>query len=396
MVLMKRIFKRFIGVILTAVLVVTASGCADTGIALTIDGNDLKAGEYIYTQFTALGSALSKFEEEYPDLDTTVVGFDYYKYNIEGVPFRDWVVNETVNICAKCEAYAKLFNELGLEFTDEEKNEHKTTANNAWTVEDSYLSYYGIDFSTWGAYYESVGISKSSFQRAYENDAKAEKVFHAYYDKGGEFEVSEETLLVKFAEEYARYRMLSIELTDADGNALTDTAAINELEDLAESYKNRIASGEKFSVISEDYDTFLEQRDREAHPENYEEDEAIGNLDEEEADEEAEETAEEETGDIIYDKLITKASTSPSEEIVAHIFGMEMEKPEVYKTEDAYYVIVRSDITEREDWFESYRETLLHLIKSEEMLDKATALAETLSIEKNQAALDRYEPKKLM
>lgn len=391
----KKAFNRIAGVFLAAVLAVTMAGCADTGTALTIDGNGIAAGEYIYTQFTALSSALSKFREENPDLDTTVIGFDYYKYTVEGIPFRDWVVNETVNICKRRETYSKLFDKLGLEFTAEEKSEHKTAVSNTWNVEDSYLAYYGIDFKTWGAYYESVGISKASFQKVYEKDAKSEKVFHAYYDKGGVKEISDEELLNELKNNYARYRIITINLTDADDNALTDTAAISELDSLAESYRERLEAGELFSVVSADYELFLEERDREAHPEEYEDE--VGNLDEEETEEtEGTEETEEVEDENDYDYLSAKTSTSPSEEVIAHIFGMETGKVDVYKAETAYYVIMKLDVTERMEWLEEYRENLIHGLKSAEMLTQVDETAETLTLVKNQAALDRYEPKKLL
>ncbi len=382
---MKKLFKRTAAILITAGVILSMTACGgNTAVALKANGNDVSAGEYILTQLSANSNAMSKFTELYPDVDTSAEDFDYYKQELEGVSFRDWVVNDTIETIKTRMVYSNMFDELGLSFTDEEKADIKASVNSTWDTEDSTLAYYGIDFKTWGLFYESFGAGKESYRKVYTDSQKVEKVFHAIYDTDGTKPVAETDVKVKYEEMYARYRMIKMELKDGADAEITDEAALKALEDMGLDYAARISAGESFTAVKADYTAYVAEQKRLANPdEEAEEDETEG----------AEETAvDENTNDVI----VKNDSKTPSEEIVKKIFGMAVNKPELYKAEDAYYVLVRLDLAERDDWYQTYREAVLHEMKGQELIDDVKARAEEIIVEKNEAAIKRYDPKKTM
>lgn len=96
--------------------------------------------------------------------------------------------------------------------------------------------------------------------------------------------------------------------------------------------------------------------------------------------------------------VIEKTGTTPDTAVVSKVFD-EMNKGDIQIIESTngeyYYVVVKMDVLETDEYFNAARESLLYEMKSEEFDDVISQWTETQSVNKNQDAYDRYDPEKI-
>ncbi|MCL1822925.1 MAG: hypothetical protein FWG44_01860, partial [Oscillospiraceae bacterium] len=407
------------------------SGCADTRFVMNIAGIEVRAGEYINAQVSATQSAAAKFREENPDTDVNADGFDYFKQEVEGKSFSDWVYDKTLEMLKERAANSLLFDELGLSFTELEIQEIREYVESLWQSSEN-LAEAGLKEKTWGELYESIGIGKTSIEEVLLYGRKAEKVFHAYYDPDGIQGVPEDVLMQMFTDDYVRFHLIEVYLTDDDNNPITDEDILKDFENKANELADRLNAGDSFTVVNRDFWDFryayfeeeaeeTEESEEEAEPEeannDSEEPEQDVTEDENEESGETDETDGEAEDDIDYEALYDEYDNMYSELIArtdqpyfytqmndetyalpeeAHDFliHMDLNTAAVFKTDECYFVFQKLDIYERDDWFETFRETLLHDLKGDEMNELVKEKAVTLDVSLNQAAIKRYKPEK--
>lgn len=384
---MNRIAQKLIAAALCAGLAVTLTSCrkinnpfVDTSYVMRTESGKIAPGVYIYSQFEALGDAQDKFIEEHPDVDTTEDGFSFDKYKVEGKEYTQWVKDRALLLTARLLAAEKMFDERGLSFTPEEELNLAKNAENKWNTDwyyDANANYYGyydseLGGQTWGELYESSGISEESFKFVYKASAKESKIFESLYGKDGTEAVSDAEWQGIWQKDYARYRRLTININNDEGETVPE-AELAELAELGEGYAARLANGEGFTKIKKDYQRYLDEKNGV----------------------ESEEEPDEEEPDETLNDYFTKRNEE--NKVVTRVFEMELNKPELFKDETAYYVLERLDVLEREDLYDSYRNTIVHGLKDDEfkatMESKAGELLNTVTV--NQAAFKRYDPKNL-
>ena len=367
------------------------SGCADTKIALTVAGTEMLAGEYIRAQLSAAQSAADKFREENPDADIYEESFDFFAQKIEDKSFADWVNEEALKFCSDRKAAALLFDELELTLTDEQEREIRLYVENLWQSSDS-MADAGLSENTWGEFFESVGVGKESTVNVLTYENKMEKVFHAYYDPDGIEGVPESEMKAKLTDEYARFRMLRLYYDE-------EVIDNKQLEETAAGYADKLNAGESFIAVRNEFYDFFDS----LYAEEAEESEEPEELPEESDYEEAENENTENEEDILE---ITEEEDDNSEDLAEKLgspyyldedgqeflFSMNINTAAIYKTEDACYVLQRLDISEREDWFENIKESLLHEMKGEDFKNMIREKGQALATNINDAAIKRYKP----
>lgn len=96
--------------------------------------------------------------------------------------------------------------------------------------------------------------------------------------------------------------------------------------------------------------------------------------------------------------VIEKSGTTPDTAVVSKVFG-EMNKGDIQIIESTngeyYYIVVKMDILETDEYFETAKESLLYEMKSEEFDGVIAQWTEAQSVSKNQEAYDRYDPEKI-
>lgn len=383
---MNKGLKRTLTTALCGAMILSAASCgSETKTALTIDGEEISAGIYIYYQMSALGEAESLLSEEQPDLDMTAEDFDITAYSVEGVSVDEWVKNDAIEHCRKYVAINKKFDELGLSLTSDENSEINEYVNGLWTEENVYAQYiYGVDII--GEYYEQYGIGQQSFKNIYALSYKQDKLFEALYGEGGSLEVSADELKTAVVDEYALVKYIEIE----GGYD-------------AEEYCAMLDEGKSFSEMKQAYDTAVELAEIEA---DMAEAEANGEEYDGIMPEELVVTASEESD---LESVVEKNFADPSETFVEAVFAMNNGENKVITesnetTDDdgnsvvtfTYYVASKLDITENEEVFASYCDTALHDLKDDEFDESIKADSDALSVTENSAAMSRYTVKNLL
>lgn len=350
MSLKRKIVSAAVAASLALTAAVSLSGCADVSKALTVDGEVIPAGVYILYSGYAQSDARQQLTEEQPDLDTTAEGFDYYNQTVEGVAFGDYVKQKTIDLCKRHIAVNRLFDELDIELEEGEEDTMSDNANAQWDfdVSDWNSTFTYLDgCSTMGDYYESIGVSKSSFMSVMTTSYRSGIIFRYYYGKGGIEEVPQSDINEYLAENYSLTRYFGISLNDSDGNLIESKTELAVLEKQAEDYAAELNDGGSFAAVYKEYQDSQSEDSEESGTEDSEEEEL--------------------PEDSSYDRIINVESTSPSEEFVKALFEQKIGTADVFKADTYYYVVQRLDITENEEYTEDYNDTALEALKGDQM-----------------------------
>ena len=225
---MKRTAKTAAAAILVAAAAVSAASCATSQTyPLTIDGEQIRAGIFIFEQQAAINSAKDKVREEQPDLDMNAEGFSYLNTTIEGKSFSDWVNEQAIDYCRDYIAEKRLFASNGLTLTAEQNKSVKDNVNALWD-ESNYYAQILYGTNTIGEYFESLGISKQSFSVLQEASEMRQALFDHFYGEGGSLAATAEELNAALESDYLAIAYFDYNLTNGDG---------------AQAYADRVISG---------------------------------------------------------------------------------------------------------------------------------------------------------
>lgn len=208
---MKQTMKRMIAIVLAAALCLSFAGCYSEENSWSARKGDetLTIGSYIYF----LNSAYSLARAEVAT-DENVLKAELTDYLTDDVKLtgEQWVENRALNYVNSYFFLHEKFDELGLEFTEDEQTAMDSTTDSLWTYGKSS--------------YEEMGVAKGSLDQCYSlyNNLYA-KVMFAMYNEGGEMEISEDELKEFFEENFTSYEYFSVSLTttDDEGNSVDMT-----------------------------------------------------------------------------------------------------------------------------------------------------------------------------
>lgn len=247
-------FRRFIAASCAVVCAASLTGCSDSGYIGTVDGVQIPNGLYLFElELNAYNQASSKIKEEKGDsLGTAEI--TVFTETIDGKPASAWLKDYALDRVKRYVAVEKLFDEYGLNLSDEDNQAVNDYISSLDTDLGYYAQYYGIEESSFGKHYENMGISKDSLRKLTENSYKESAVFLHNYDSDGLTPVSADEINSYAAENYAAAKLLKFEFTDHQGLALKEDADIQEIRDLAKAYADRANSGEDWLDIQYDFD----------------------------------------------------------------------------------------------------------------------------------------------
>lgn len=396
---------RIAAIFLAAAMLTGLTACADTRHAMTINGIEIRAGEYIYAQLVAAQRAAEKFREDNPDTNTSGAGFDFYAQTIEGKSFTDWVNAEAVEILKKRTAISLMFDEMGLELTPDDHKEIRDSVDRFWESSEG-MEESGLNHRNRGEFFERSGITKASFTRILTYNKQEDAVFEALFAAGGTEEVTEAELRAEFAREFARHRFIFIPLKNAD-NEFFEEEDMEMLRELAKGYTERLNAGGDFAEIDEEHREFmkewlaeLEEDDGHEHGEdcNHDDehvhDEDCDHDDEHVHDEDCDHDHDEEEREITeyMQKRTGTEDSMLTQEQIDFVFAIEVNKAALLEEENFLVVFQRLDVSEREDWFEDVRDVLIFDLRGDEFEERVAAKAATLKVVLNDAAIKRYKP----
>ncbi len=378
---MRRSARTVLLTLICGAMVAGAGSCAlGQTYPLTIDGEKIRAGIYIYRQNDSYGAAADAIREEQPDLDTSAEGFSYLDQTVEGKSFTDYVNEKTIESCREYVAVERLFDSNGLSLTADEIKEVNDRVKQVWTEPDQYYAMYGMTM-IWGDYYSKLGVGQESFRDIRIEEKKREKLFDYFYGDEGALKATEDEINAALQSDYSMVNYIEYSLENGDS---------------AQSYADKITSGSSFEQVwqeltqAENDEKFAKEQAEAAEKaaeeaenaddtENTDTDDTDAAADTE-ADTEETPTAPEqaelpETDSLI--EVIKKDATSPSEDFVAQVMDMAAGDVKVITTEDGTsYIVQKLDILSKPEKTETEVENLKTELKEDdfdEMLKTAGA-----------------------
>lgn len=387
---MRTTAKKAAAALLCGALAVSAASCAaQQTYPLTIDGEQIRAGIYLFQQYTAVEDAKSKLSEEQPGLDTSADGFDYMKQTIEGKSFGDWVKDKAIEGCREYIAEKRLFASNGLTLTAEQNTSVKDNTNSIWDESNYYAQYlYGTD--TIGEFFEKMGIGKQSFKDLQEASEMRTALFDHLYGEGGELAATQDEINTALKEGYAAIEYITYQLESGDS---------------AQAYADRINNGESFEQIVKDYTDAYNLQE-------YEKDlaEAEAAAESEDGVTEVTDTAETttpekpdpidlpETDSLLL--VISSTSISPSEDFVKQVFALADDTVSVVTvTTDSgstEYIVKKVNILSvPEDKTASAVESLRSSLKEDEFEEMISSAAAAYSVTES-SDIGLYKTEKIL
>ena len=413
---MKKI-NRFAAAALSFALATTMAGCNAPGAitfgngtknALTVDGYDVPAGVFINNEISAYRSAMYTVALTNGSLPT----FDDMKdAKIDDMDAEDWIQDQATDTCKLFVAIEKEFDKINGELTQEEKDEIKAYLK---TVSDNEL-------------FSNNGISEESMRLTVENSYKQDYLFNHYFGIGGEMGCTEEELKDYFEENTARVKYVSVKMTDADGEALSEDAKRDlnkKIDAWIKEINSESSNADKMAKVDEiqtEYDEYVAAQttlaaDAELTTTTTTTTTAATTTTGENGETETTTTT---TADPYANEVtVTKYTTTESDgteteetteteadkaqrEFNEKVFG-DLPLYEAVKydyDDDTVYILIKGDIAERmtEDdlWTEDKIDEVLKQRYNQDFSDWLEGIANSYSVEKNNSAYKRYAPFKL-
>lgn len=454
-------WKKAAAIVAAAAMTVAGAGCtvgSGTAYAMTIDGEKVDAGIYIYYAYQSYMELTQDLQSQNSELDVSddkVVK----EQKMDGVSAEEWIKNKTLEYCQDYVAFNKQFDELGLSLEEKDKTDINSTMDSFWDKN--------------GETYEKNGISKNSVKSVLESIYKSNELFLYYYDAGGEEGVTEDELKEYYVDNNARVRYLKFDLKDGNGDALDD-AGKKDMKAKVEDYLSQIeaksdedAMEKEMDAVQSDYNAYVTSISEEAAAETAtsatdadgneipattteattttteettttttaaedsaettatagDESAADTTAAEDSAADETTTTAAEDgsednsaettttTSPYASENIIAKVTTdkdtkeedityTPSEKVYNYIFNDAKQGVlDIVEDDDAYYIVLCRDITERmtEDdlWTEEQRQSVASQKYGDDFKAKEEDWRNAQKVEKNDSAIKRYDAFKI-
>lgn len=451
--------KKITAVAAAAAVMSSMTACGEnTTWGATIDGSDIPAGIFIYYLQSAYYSAQSKLNEEnsassdaIASADGTTTTAAVFSSQIDGKDAKTWIYDEATKSMQEYAAIEAKFIELGLTITADEKDAAKVYCDQTWDYAGEYYTKMGISEKSFTSLYLNSQKRDKVFKTIYseggeyavsddeiktyldENYAMINYIAMELKDGSGNLLKSDgKAEMMSMAESYVeRYKngedfdALNAEYTAYYDNLKATAAeeAANAAADEAETETStaEVTPSDAEAALEDNADEITDSAETaedatEAPTEDTAEAEETADTAEETAEadstttEEAADTTEtstdasaEETSDsgeqISSNKtVIEKSGTTPDSAVVSKVFD-EMQKGDIQIIEssdsETYYIVLKMDVLETDEYFLSAKDSLLYEMKSEDFDALITQWTEAQNVVKNQDAYKRYDPKKL-
>lgn len=334
--------KRVAALVCSCMLAASLVSCADTSYICKADDVSVNAGVYIYYVINQINNQEYTYYYTNGKMSEDIIN---ESYGDGTMTVGDYARSAAYDTCVRIAVAQLKFNELGLELTSEEKASIAEAVDASWDAD----------------YYESIGVAKSSIEQLQTGAVMLDRIFMAYYDKGGIEEVSESEINKHLTDNYVRFKLISIP-KDKDDKGEAAKKKAEEFKELAEE--------KTFDEIIEDYE---KEQAKDSDKDKDKDDEK------------------EHDHNVMVNKT---SSTYSSNEVVKHI-DKDMSDDEVDAYDDDYYwyVVQKLDVLGYDSYIDDNRAALLDEIKADEFEEKINSWIEESQITRNEDSYSRYTPK---
>ena len=270
--------------------------------------------------------------------------------------------------------------------------------NSIWDDEDFYAQYiYGT--KTMGEYYESIGMSEDTIRDVYNTNKKEEKLLIALYSEGGAKAIPTEEINSYLTENYANVKYIELPFEDMYGNSLISDDEIAAVTAKAQGYVDRLNGGESFIEIQYEVDLENAKDDAQVAQEEYFNTATYENPSDEEWNNAVDEARANATADKAetveeLEKTISKSYSSLGEELTEFIWNIDADgQAYLLETDEAAYVVVREDITTKEEWKSDNMTTILNALAGEDFEAYLAEVGASYTVElKENLVNNKYSP----
>ena len=401
-------FKKYAALTTALVCTMSLAGCADSGYMGTIDGMEIRNGIYLSNMITAYNKGYSSVIEAKEELGETSEITDFFAESIEGENAEEWIKNEAIELTKRFVAVEKLFEAKGLELPAEDINSVSDGVNENWETDTLYYYYNSprfldsmLDYSTIGEYYEAIGIGKETLKEIYLNQLKEDQIFLEIYTNEEETKISEEEINTYLKDNYANVKFIEVPYEDMAGinlDAEKDAEEIAALKATAKSYVDRFNAGESIIDLVYEQDLINAQNEAMVDAETaLEADDAEQPEDFDAYMEEAKNSATAEKAETVeeLETIISKESSSLSEELTEFIWKTAEDGKAYYcEGKQSAYLIIREDITTKEQWKENNLVYIISQITGDSFDEYIEAYYANFEVNFDEQQLNKYAPSK--
>ncbi len=398
-------FKKYAALTTALICTMSLAGCADSGYMGSIEGKEIRNGIYLSNMMTAYNTGYSNVMEAKEELGETDEITDFFSENIEGENAEAWIKAETIELTKRYVAVEKLFEEKGLKLSEEDINAVSESVNKNW--ESDTINYYGFQlavqtmygYPTMGDYYEAIGIGKDTLKEIELNKLKENELFLEIYTNEEETKIADEEINTYLKDNYANVKYIEVPYEDIAGINLDvekDADEIAELKERAKSYVDRFNAGE--SIIDLVYEQDLIDAQNEAMVEAEEALEADDAEQPEDFDaymEEAKNSATADKAETVeeLETIISKESSSLSAELTEFVWKTAEDGKAYYcEGEQSAYLVIREDITTKEQWIENNKVYILSQITGDSFEEYMEAVYADYEVNFDQQLINKYAP----
>jgi hypothetical protein len=400
-------------------MVLSLTACADTRHALTVNGEEIRAGEYIYMQISAAQEAADRFSELNPDINVFSEGFDYFRQEIDGKSFGDWINDRAVGLLTEMAVVSQMFDELGLVLSATDELDARRGIENLWESADG-LAMYGMDFEVWGEFYEEIGVGKESLISIVLSGLKEQMIFSAIFGAEGTEPANPQEVSGYFEENFVRFRVIVMSHDNLS------TQEVDEIDAMSLDFADRLNAGESFLTVLYEYEDYVMMRDfsdqfiMQDESWMFDEDSVIYDYEDpmtfdddfidngfigddhpavpqdeqfiiEAVPQEEDIHVHDHTEDLnSFDELF--ALEELSEDIQEFLLSMTVGTAAVYVEPENTFVFQLLPLLEREDWLTAYFDFLVFELKEEVLQQRVSARTGDVDVVLNDAAIRRYKP----
>lgn len=406
--------KKISAALSAAVIAAGTFGCtpaigSGSQMAMKADDYEVKSGILIYYTMQAYDEAVQVISKNKDDGSTPDVKEVKNSY-IDEIESTDWIQDKAADYCKAFAAVKKEYDKIGGELSAADKEEAAEMAE----------YYYNADPRI-----EQNGISMDSMKEIAENTYKEEQVFQHYYGFDGEKGCSEDELKTYFDENFARLEYVVMDLTDAEGNHVSEDEE-RKIRKMAQEYADQVNDKPKgdermfeMDAVKKQYDDYVAaQTTTSPDAAMFAETTTTTTTDAAETTEttttnphENEMLLPKNTTTVASEDTEKETETTPADptetdqdlyNFKEYVFNeLPMDTAQVYDySDDKIYVVIRSDLRERLEkddlWTETYITSLQQNRYYEDFVKYMEEVADGMEVKRNKSAFRRYAPFKLI
>ncbi len=337
---MKKI--KLISICLVAVLLVSLlAACGDTSYIMSVENTKYPVGPYAFYAYYMRDTYDAQYYYYYGSRLTDVLNSEIDE---NGTKFYE-ALNQSIQ--EQYIAYiivSEKFDQLGLTLSEEE----------IAAVEESYQTGYVESYgSEWPAKLQAMQLTAEEFKDLLAVNYKNEAIVDYYFGEGGEKEIFDTDMKLTFNSNYARFKYVVLYKVDGDGNTYT-TDMLLEQYDKAKAALATLDEGkditEAIMLYSDDY---------------YNEDELPEDLTDTDK-----ESYELQNTSVLEDGLVTDKTGIFNEQLYSYygytldsqlvnwLFAAQNGDYTLIELSDAYWVVQKCDINEKEDYYEAKKDAI--------------------------------------